>query len=293
MNAQQLEEQAIRGPVVVTGSSSGIGAAIARLLAESGHMVFAGRRDVARAGDPERVGAGSVIAVPMDVTDDGSVGLARAEVERRLGPGGRLAGVVNNAGITVNGPAELVSMEDLREQFEVNLVGAARVSQAFLPMLRRSGGRIVNVGSLTARMSFPFAGPYSASKAALSAMSHAMRRELQPHGVHVVLLEPGNIRTGIWDKHIRSVQGLLDRATPDARRAYEHHLNADVRMVGKLKAGGSDPREVASAVLEALSAERPRSRYAVGLDSKALSVLLRVVPSPISDRLIGLYTGVR
>ena len=277
----------------MTGSSSGIGAAIARLLAERGHAVFGGRRDVARAGDPERVGAGSVIALPLDVTDDESVALARAEVERRLGPDGRLAGVVNNAGITVNGPAELVSMADLREQFEVNLVGAARVSQAFLPILRRSGGRIVNVGSLTARMSFPFAGPYSASKAALAAMSHAMRRELRPHGVHVVLLEPGNIRTGIWDKHIRSVQDLLDRATPDARQAYEHHLNADVRMVGKLKAGGSDPREVASAVLKALNAERPRSRYAVGPDSKALSALLRVVPSLISDRLIGLYTGVR
>ena len=277
----------------MTGSSSGIGTAIARLLAERGHTVFAGRRDVARAGDPERMGAGSVIAVPLDVTDDGSVGLARAEVERRLGPDGRLAGVVNNAGITVNGPAELVSMEDLREQFEVNLVGATRVSQAFLPILRRSGGRIVNVGSLTARMSFPFAGPYSASKAALAAMSHAMRRELRPHGVHVILLEPGNIRTKIWDEHIRSVQGLLERATPDERRTYEHHLNADVRMVNKLKAGGSDPREVASAVLEALNADRPRSRYAVGLDSKVLSALLRIVPSPISDRLIARFTGVQ
>lgn len=278
---------------MVTGSSSGIGAASARLLAENGHTVFAGRRDVQRAGEPERVGPGSVVYLPLDVTDDESVARALAEVEARIGPAGRLAGVVNNAGITVNAPAELVGMDDLREQFEVNLVGAVRVSQAFLPMLRRSGGRIVNVGSLTARMSFPFAGPYSASKAALAGMSHAMRRELRPHGVHVVLLEPGNIRTGIWDKHIRSVQTLLERATPDARRAYEHHLKADVRMVGKLKAGGSDPREVASAVLEALTSERPRSRYAVGLDSKALSALLRVVPSPISDRLIGLYTGVR
>lgn len=293
MNAQQPGEQANRGPVVVTGSSSGIGAAIARLLAERGHTVFGGRRDVARAGNPERVGAGSVIPLPLDVTDDDSVALAVAEVEERIGRAGRLAGVVNNAGITVNGPAELVGIDDLREQFEVNLVGAVRVSQAFLPILRRSGGRIVNVGSLTARMSFPFAGPYSASKAALAAMSHAMRRELRPHGVRVVLLEPGNIQTGIWDKHIRSVQTLLDRATPDARRAYEHHLKADVRMVDKLKAGGTDPRQVASAVLEALSSERPSSRYAVGLDSKALSALLRVVPSPVSDRLIARFTGVR
>lgn len=242
MDARNPAEQAVRRPVVVTGSSSGIGAAIARLLAEKGHTVVAGRRDVARVGDPERVGAGSVIAIPLDVSDDESVVAAWAEIEDRLGPSGRLAGVVNNAGITVNGPTELVSMGDFREQFEVNLVGAARVSQAFLPMLRRSGGRIVNVGSLTARMSFPFAGPYSASKAALAAMSHAMRRELRPHGVHVVLLEPGNIQTDIWDKHVRSVEVLLERASPEARRAYED---------------------------------------------------LRVVPSPVSDRLIGLYTGIR
>ncbi|WP_166180865.1 SDR family oxidoreductase [Rubrobacter tropicus] len=293
MSEEHAEERIARSPVVVTGSSSGIGAASARLLAENGHKVFAGRRDIARAGEPEGVGAGSVIPLALDVTNDESVARALAVVEAGIGPAGRLSGVVNNAGITVNGPAELVSMEDLREQFEVNLVGAARVSQAFLPLLRRSGGRIVNIGSLTARMSFPFAGPYSASKAALAAMSHAMRRELRPHGVHVVLLEPGNIQTGIWDKHIRSVQSLLDRATPDARRAYEHHLKADVRMVGRLKAGGTDPREVASAVLEALNSERPRSRYAVGLDSKALSALLRVMPSPISDRLIARFMGVR
>lgn len=293
MNAQQPGEQANRGPVVVTGSSSGIGAAIARLLAERGHTVFGGRRDVARAGDPERVGAGSVIALPLDVTDDESVGRARAEVERRLGPGGRLAGAVNNAGITVIGPAELLGMDDLRQQFEVNLIGAVRVSQAFLPLLRRSGGRIVNVGSLTARMSFPFAGPYSASKAALAAMSHAMRRELRPHGVHVALLEPGNIETRIWDEHIRSVETLLERTAPDARRTYEEHLEADMRMVRKLKAGGTDPGEVAKAAFEALNSERPRSRYAVGRDAKALSILLRVVPSPISDRLIARFTGVR
>lgn len=293
MSEEHSGEHVGRGPVVVTGSSSGIGAATARLLAERGHTVFAGRRDVAAAGEPERVGTGSVISLPLDVTDDESVVLARAEVERRVGPAGRLAGIVNNAGITVNGPAELVSMDDLREQLEVNVVGPARVSRAFLPLLRRSGGRIVNVGSLTARMSFPFAGAYSASKAALAAMSHAMRRELRPHGVWVILLEPGNVETGIWDKHVSSIETLLDGAAQDARQAYEHHLKADVRMVGRLKARGADPREVAAAVLEALSSERPISRYAVGLDSKALSALLRIIPSPVSDRLIALYTGVR
>ncbi len=151
----------------------------------------------------------------------------------------------------------------------------------------------MNMGSLTARMSFPFGGPYSASKAALAAMSHAMRRELRPHGVHVAFLEPGNIRTGIWDKHIRSVDALLEGADPEARRVYEQDLRADVQMVRKLQKGGGDPETVARTVLHALSTEKPKSRYAVGMDAKALSVILRFLPSSASDRLIARFMGHR
>ena len=279
------------GAVVLTGSSSGIGASCARLLASEGYRVFAGRRDAAENGDPERVGAGSIATLPLDVTDDHSAVLARDEVERLLGPYERLAGLVNNAGSVVVGPAELVSADSLQEQFEVNLLGAVRVSRTFLPMLRHSGGRIVNVGSLTARMTFPFGGPYSASKAALAAMSHAMRRELRPHGVHVALLEPGNIRTGIWDKHIQSVQTLLEETEPEARRVYEEDLRADVEMVRKLRRGGGDPDTVARAVLHALTSDSPKSRYAVGLDAKVLTALLRFLPSAASDRLIARFMG--
>lgn len=278
---------------MLTGSSSGIGAACARLLAGEGYKVFAGHRDVGEVGATERVGAGTIVYIPLDVTDDTSAFMARAEVERRLGPDGRLDGLINNAGITVIGPTELLDPDDLQEQFEVNLLGAARVSRAFLPLLRRSGGRIVNIGSLTSRMTFPFSGPYAASKSALATMSHAMRRELRPHGVHVALLEPGNIRTGIWDKHIRSVEALLEKAEPEARRVYEQDLRADVEMVGKLRSGGGDPNTVARTVLHALSSEKPKSRYAVGLDAKVLTALLRFLPSLVSDRLIAKFMGHR
>lgn len=280
-----------RRAVVLTGSSSGIGAACARLLAGEGYKVFAGRRDIGEASAPERVGAGTIVTIPLDVTDDESVRLACGEVEQRLEPGGYLNGLVNNAGTVMVGPIELVGADSLREQFEVNLLGAARVSRAFLPLLRRSGGRIVNIGSLTARMTFPFGGPYSASKAALAAMSHAMRRELRPHGVHVALLEPGNIRTEIWDKHVLSVEALLEGADPEARRVYERDLRADVEMVGRIQRGGGDPETVARAVLRALVSEKPKSRYAVGLDAKALTAVLRFLPSPASDRLIARFMG--
>lgn len=245
------------------------------------------------AGAPEAVGAGRLVPLPLDVTDDESVARAREEIERRLGPDGHLAGLVNNAGTVVIGPAELLDMNDLRHQYEVNVIGAVRVSRAFLPLLRRSRGRILNMGSLTARMSFPFAGPYSSSKAALAAMSHAMRRELRPHGVHVALLEPGNIKTEIWDKHIRSVEALLARASPEARRAYEGSLRADIAMVQRVREGGADPGIVARAVLHALETERPRSRYSVGTEAMVVSALLKFLPSAVSDRLIARFMSLR
>ncbi len=279
--------------VVVTGASSGIGAACVRELARSGYTVFAGRRDIPEMGEATSAEPGDVIPLALDVTDDESVALARETVERRLEPGSRLAGLVNNAGTVFIGPAELLRMEDLREQYEVNVIGAVRVSQAFLPMLRRSGGRVVNMGSLTARVSFPFAGPYSSSKAALAAMTHAMRRELAPLGVRVSLVEPGNVKTGIWDKHIGSVETLLARSLPEARRLYERALRADIEMVRGLRAGGADPRSVARAVLHSIDSEKPRSRYPVGLDARIFSVLLRFFPTAVSDRLVARFMGLR
>lgn len=279
--------------VVVTGASSGIGAACVRELARSGYTVFAGRRDVRTTGTETPMERGSVIPLAFDVTDGESVALARETVERLLGAGGRLAGLVNNAGTVFIGPAELLRMEDLREQYEVNVVGAVRASQTFLPALRRSGGRIVNMGSLTARVSFPFAGPYSSSKAALAAMTHAMRRELAPLGVRVALVEPGNVNTGIWDKHIGSVETLLESSRPDTRRLYERALRADIEMVRGLRAGGVGPQSVARAVLHAIDSEKPRSRYPVGLDARIFSVLLRFMPSAVSDRLVARFMGLR
>ncbi len=279
--------------VVVTGASSGIGAACVRELARSGYTVFAGRRDIPATGTAPPMGPGRVIPLALDVTDGESVARARETVERRLGPGGRLAGLVNNAGTVTIGPAELLRMEDLREQYEVNVIGAVRVSQEFLPMLRRSGGRVVNMGSLTARVSFPFAGPYSSSKAALAAMTHAMRRELAPLGVRVALVEPGNVSTGIWDKHIESVETLLARSRPDVRRLYESALRADIEMVRGLRAGGADPQSVARAVLHAIDSGKPRSRYAVGMDAKIFSAALRFVPTAVSDRLVARFMGLR
>src|SRR2546426_8845647 len=150
--------------------------------------------------------------VQMDVPDTASIARARAEVERALG-GAPLAGLVNNAGIPVAGPLELLPLDELRRVLEVNLVGAVAVTQAFLPLLKAARGRIVNISSLAGRAALPFLGPYAASKFALEALSDSLRRELWPFGIEVIVIEPGNIQSKIWDK-VEAMDLTRYRGTP-------------------------------------------------------------------------------
>src|SRR5216117_3172488 len=182
--------------VVVTGASTGIGAAIARDLSGRGFRVFG---TVRRAEDEAALERAGVTAVRMDVTDPASIARAREQVERALA-GAPLQGLVNNAGIPAAGPLELFPLDELRQVLEVNLIGALAVTQAFLPLLKASRGRIVNMSSIAGLGALPFMGPYAASKFALEAMSDSLRRELLPFGVRVIVIEPGSVQSRIWDK---------------------------------------------------------------------------------------------
>src|SRR2546427_671557 len=182
--------------VVVTGASSGIGAAIARDLAARGFRVFG---TVRREQDGAPLEAAHVVPVLMDVTDTASVARARDEVTRALA-GAPLAALVNNAGIPSAGPLELVPLDQLRHVLEVNLVGAVAVTQAFLPLLKAARGRIVNISSAAGRGCLPFLGPYAASKFALEGASDSLRRELLPFGVRVIVVQPGSVQSRIWEK---------------------------------------------------------------------------------------------
>src|SRR5438093_1841345 len=197
--------------VVVTGASTGIGAAIARDLSGRGFRVFG---TVRRAEDEAALERAGVTAVRMDVTDPTSIARAREQVERALA-GAPLEGLVNNAGIPAAGPLELFPLDELRRVLEVNLVGVLAVTQAFLPLLKASRGRIVNMSSIAGLGALPFMGPYAASKFALEAMSDSLRRELLPFGVRVIVIEPGSFKTAIWSKveamDLRPPHGWLDR----------------------------------------------------------------------------------
>src|SRR5215207_2507047 len=195
--------------ILITGASSGIGAATALHLDGLGLEVFAAVREPGEAALASA--SGRLRQIALDVTDPASIAAAMATVSE--GAGG-LDGLVNNAGIGVPGPLELLAPDELREQLEVNVVGQVAVTQAALPLLRTAGGRIVFVGSVGGRLATQFAGPYHASKFAIEAIADVWRQELEPEEIAVVLVEPSTISTPIWDKAIERLDSLLAGSDP-------------------------------------------------------------------------------
>jgi NAD(P)-dependent dehydrogenase (short-subunit alcohol dehydrogenase family) len=273
-----------RSHVVVTGASSGIGRATALELAAAGDHVYAGVRRLADAPAPPPGSPGEVTPLLLDVTDPAQIGAAADTVADHTGQAG-LQGLVNNAGIGVFGPLEILPVEELRHQFEVNVTGQLAVTQALLPLLRRGRGRIVMIGSIGARFTPPFTGPVSASKSAVATLSEALRQELAPWGIGVVLLEPASIHTEAVDKVTRNAERLLEGAGAGARALYEDDFRRFLRIGLARERNGSPPRVVARAVARALTVPRPRPRYLVGRDSLPMAALAAVLPTSVLDTL--------
>jgi NAD(P)-dependent dehydrogenase (short-subunit alcohol dehydrogenase family) len=272
----------VRGTVVVTGASTGIGEATARLLSARGFDVVAGvRSDEAAA----RSGQAGLTPVQFDVTDEASVAAAAAVIEERAGARG-LDGLVNNAGVAVSGPVEVIPLGEWRRQLEVNLIGQIAVTKALLPALLRGGGRIVMVSSIGGRIALPLFGPYAASKFGLEAVSDSLRRELAGLGVRVVVVEPGAIATPIWGKGIETGDAIEASGDPAARARYAP-LVAKIRGLAESNArNGLPPSEVAEVIGEAMTADRPRIRYVVGRETKMRARLARVLPDRALDALL-------
>jgi NAD(P)-dependent dehydrogenase (short-subunit alcohol dehydrogenase family) len=276
--------------VVVTGASTGIGAACVDLLVEKGFLVFASvRKESDAAALAARHGA-SVVPLPFDVTDAEAVAAAARNVEARLG-GETLAGLVNNAGVAVPGPLLHLPIEDFQRQIDVNLVGQLRVIQAFAPLLgageqrRGAPGRIVNMSSVAGRFAAPFMGAYNASKFGLEGLSDALRRELMVYGVDVILIEPGMIATPIWDKAEETDLGMF-AGTPyaaPARRMLKWLVEEGRRAPG--------PEVVARAVLWALTDRRPPVRIPVVRNRFTDYTLRSLLPARLLDWLTARRLG--
>jgi NAD(P)-dependent dehydrogenase (short-subunit alcohol dehydrogenase family) len=253
---------------LVTGASSGIGAACAARLAATGWHVFAGVR---HAGDAP-AGTEEVL---LDVTDARQIGAAAERI-------GQLDALVNNAGIAISMPLEFIPLDELRRQLEVNVVGQVAVTQALLPQLRRSRGRIVFVGSIAGRSALPFLGAYAASKHALEALADTLRVELRPFGIDVSLVEPGTIRTPIWEKSAELAGSLANGAQPQLGELYGERIAAFGRVAAERGAKGGSVKAVVDAVENALTRERPRTRRLVGRDAKIRSGIERL-PDRLRD----------
>jgi NAD(P)-dependent dehydrogenase (short-subunit alcohol dehydrogenase family) len=260
--------------VLVTGASSGIGRECAVLLAARGFRVFAGVRKAEDGAALAEACKGTLTPVILDVTDAPAIRAAAQLIGPSL-QSGESFGLVNNAGIAVAAPLELLALDALRRQFEVNVFGHVAVTQAFLPILRSHRGRIIFIGSLFGKIGVPLVSPYSAAKFAIEAIADAFAMELWQWGIRVSLLEPGNIATPIWDKgksHLIEAYGV---SSPEARELYRDAHASMVRLADWFGKAGITPERVAQVVEKALCARRPRSRYLVGWDAKILG---RIVP---------------
>jgi NAD(P)-dependent dehydrogenase (short-subunit alcohol dehydrogenase family) len=270
--------------VLVTGASSGIGRATALRLAVSGYHVFAGFRKPADGAALVQGAGREITPLLLDVTNSGQISAAAETVAGHVGGAG-LAGLVNNAGIGLFGPLEIIPLEQFRTLMEVNVTGQLAVTQVFLPLLRQACGRIIMIGSIGTRFTPPFVGALAASKSALASMDEALRQELAPWGIRVVLVEPATVRSEAVGKLERDAARLMDQASPAQRALYQEAFGHLVDTFAARHQHGSPPEVIAATVARALTTPRPRARYLTGKDSRRMAILAAVLPAPALDAL--------
>ncbi|HEX4563966.1 MAG TPA: SDR family NAD(P)-dependent oxidoreductase [Solirubrobacteraceae bacterium] len=274
---------------LITGASTGIGEATALRLSRNGWTVLAGVRDAAAADRLAQ--AAGVIPLTLDVTSGEEIAQAaeRVRAESNSDGAARLDALVNNAGIGVGGPLETIDLDELRRQFEVNVIGAIAVTQALLPALREARGRIVFTSSIGGKISTPFIAPYAASKHAIEAFGDALRLELRTSHVRVALIEPGSVTTPIWDKARAEAQSV---EIPSELQSVYGHVPATMgKAIEDTARRGAPPDKVAQTIERALTARRMKARYPVGSDARPALVLRRILPDAAFDRILARTLG--
>ena len=276
--------------IVITGASTGIGYATTRLFLGEGWRVFGSVRKAADADQLTRDYPDAFTPLVFDVTDEQAIDRSATEVREML-EGRTLNGLVNNAGIAVTGPLQHIPMDELRFQFEVNVFGVARVSQAFIPLLGADKsltgkpGKIVNMSSVAGKVSAPLFGPYTMSKHALEAYSHSLRRELLMYGIDVVIVGPGSIKTPIWDKaEDTNIEQYRDT---DYYPVFERVLH----LSKKTGERGMPPEQLGRLLLDILRSDTPKWRYAIVADRLTMWTLPRLLPTRMLDRIINKRFG--
>lgn len=264
--------------VLVTGASRGIGLAITRHLSQRGWDVYATARSDHDLGELGRMR--NVHPLQLDITDRAAIAALPEQLPARLD------GVVNNAGIIVQGPVETVPLDELSRQLEVNVTAQIAVVQAVLPLLREARGRVVFMSSVSGLITTPGTGAYSASKYALESLADALRIELRPWHIPVSLIEPGPTRTDMWGGALDDYDQMTSRLSPAHRDLYAAHLTGTRKLLGRMQKLAGDPQKVVKAVDRALTSRRPRRRYRCDNVSRAQLALVSVTPAAVTDALL-------
>jgi NAD(P)-dependent dehydrogenase (short-subunit alcohol dehydrogenase family) len=281
---------------LITGASTGIGKATALHLTRAGWDVLAGVRNPAagealltESGVGGSSAGGRLTPVQLDITDAAQIAAAAELVAQRTGAQG-LDALVNNAGIAVGGPLEMLPLVELRELMDVNFFGQVAVTQALIPALRKARGRIVLLSSIGGLITTPYMSPYHASKYALEAVGNALRVELGRSHIQVALIEPGSVATPIWEKGNELIDGVV--VPEELRQYYGHVPKAMEKALKDTAKRGVPPERVARTIERALNAKRMRARYLIGLDAHAMVWASRLLPDLVFDRVLRRAVGV-
>ena len=272
--------------IVVTGGTAGIGRAAAMLLVNKGHTVVACGRDSEALAELSS-SHDRLHGVSMDVTDSDSVSTAAAAAVRIFG-GAPPDVLVNNAGFALVGPLESIDDADWERQYQTNVLGLVRVTRAFLPAMReRCRGRIVNVSSVAGRVTLPFFAPYNSTKHAVESISDSLRTELYPHGIDVVTIEPGAVKTRFGSLEQEQIARWIEEAP-----AYADQLRTLNAFHHDLHGKGADPTAVAGTIVNACEDPKPYPRQVTPLFPGAAFIALKAwLPTPVSDWIVRRLTG--
>ncbi len=277
--------------VLITGCSSGIGRATARLLAAQGYQVFAGVRSEEQAAKLVDAKLPMLEPVQLDVTSDVQIDQVLTMMSTQHGVDGLFA-LVNNAGFGLPAVLELATLEEVQRVLQVNTIGPLRMIQYCLPLLRRGSGRVINMSSVNGILALPTLGAYSASKFALEAISDSLRVELRPWGVAVSLIQPGQIKTDIFTKGRVALARRVEQIPASLQLGYGPLYTRASRFNERGARSSTSPEKVARVVLRVLRARRPRARYKVGFDAYGLALLHSLLPQRLLDRFVARTAGV-
>ncbi|MFA5023753.1 MAG: SDR family oxidoreductase [Patescibacteria group bacterium] len=266
--------------LLITGASSGIGHYIVETLAARGWFIFAGYRDEKAAAEIKKISPENIQPLYLDVTDENSVLAARELINKS---GRQLNVLFNNAGTSLGGPLEVISITEMKKLFEVNYFGYVRLIQNFLPLLRASQGRIVNISSISGLFTNAFLIPYCATKYAVESLSDGLRRELKNQKIKVVMIEPGSVKTPIWKKSTAWSEDLLKKARSEVLNSYQPALNNFLKLLVLNEKQAVRPEKLKRAIIKSVESKRPQARYRGYFSNWFMAQLLRFLPPKAID----------